>query len=65
MVQAAQNWPGHGVAESVVIAAPIAAVVYFAGGGTAVAAGLRAIGTRVATTAALTGPLGATYGQKC
>ncbi|MEA2635502.1 MAG: hypothetical protein QOH92_2269 [Chloroflexota bacterium] len=41
-----------GVGESVVIAAPVAAVVFVAGGGAAVAAGLEAIGTAFAEGAA-------------
>ena len=53
-----------GVAESVAIAAPVAAVIFFAGGGAAVAAGIDAIGGAVAgasEAAAVYGPLGAVY----
>lgn len=44
------------MAESVAIAAPIAAVIFFAGGGAAVAAGLDAIATVGLDTAAVIAP---------
>ncbi|TAN33698.1 hypothetical protein EPN29_05335 [bacterium] len=53
-----------GVAESVVIAAPIAGVIFVAGGGAAVAAGIEAVSGAIAATseaAAVYGPLGGIY----